>query len=486
VVELKTFVRLLLAFSAFAVCSGAQTFNALVAFDGKNGEEPGQVNLVQGTDGYMYGTTEIGGYDMGCMRPGCGTIFRVSLSGELVSLPLNGKQGSQPEAGLVLASDGNFYGTTYRGGANDDGEIFRISPDGKGDVIYSFCAQPDCGDGVNPFAPLIQAADGAFYGTTFGGGTSLGGTVFKITAQGVLTVLYNFCSQPSCVDGSEPYVGLIQAPNGNFYGTTDEGGTSSNCPRGCGTIFRISPLGIFQTLHSFDRKDGAIPFGSLIPDNMGNLYGTTYLGGDLTCLQPSGCGTIFKLDVNDKLTTIYKFDRTHAGAVGSLTLATDGNLYGATAGVVNGKTINYGTLFSLTPQGVLTTLHTFQPADGMDPNGGMIQATDGKFYGLTLYGGDFACSPESGCGTLFSLDIGLGPFVSFVRGYGRVEKSVGILGQGLIGASGVSFNNLATDFEVKSDTFLVATVPPGATTGYVKVTTPTGTLTSSKKFLVLP
>src|ERR1700730_11299182 len=193
--------------------------------------------------------------------------------------------GSQPYTGLVQATDGNFYGTTAYGGANcvatgGCGTVFKITPDGTLTTLYSFCSLSGCTDGSYPEAGLIQAIDGNFYGTTTSGGTNcaspidLCGTVFKITPSGVLTTLYSFCQQSGCADGSAPGT-LIQATSGEFYGSTYDGGiTNRNCNSGCGTSFKITPTGTLTTLYSFDATDGSSP-SALLQASDGKLYGIT-------------------------------------------------------------------------------------------------------------------------------------------------------------------------------------------------------------------
>jgi uncharacterized repeat protein (TIGR03803 family) len=167
-----------------------------------------------------------------------------------------------------------------------------------------------------------------------------------------------------------------------------------------------------------------------------------------------------------------------------LVLATDGNLYGTTSGSENGRKHSDGTIFRITEQGVLTTLHVFDGTDGSNPEG-LFQATSGMFYGSTVSAGDLHCHLLNGCGTIFSLDVGLSPFVAFVRPYGKVGQTGGILGQGFTGTTSVSLNGTPANFTVVSDTFIKATVPLGATTGYVTVMTPSGMLTSNVPFRVL-
>ncbi len=250
--------------------------------------------LLQGTDGNFYGTT-VGGGAGNCPDMGCGTVFKITSSGALTTLyGFHGADGTEPDGGLVQGRDGNFYGTTHWGGssAHPWGTVFKISPAGALTTLYSFCSQPNCTDGDQPLAGLVQASDGNFYGTTAHGGASGDhGTVFKITPAGELTSLYSFCSQPNCRDGDLPVAGLVQASDGNFYGTTYSGGSNSNCSNGCGTVFKITPAGALTTLHSFNSTDGANPYGGLVQAPNGFFYGTTSAGGSY------GSGTVFRLAV---------------------------------------------------------------------------------------------------------------------------------------------------------------------------------------------
>src|ERR1022692_651545 len=187
--------------------------------------------------------------------------------------------GAGPYAGLVQAANGGLYGTTLVGGTNSAGTIFKITPGGTLTTLYSFCPQTNCTDGATPGAGLVQAANGDLYGTTYFGGTN-GGTVFKITPGGTLTTLYNFCSQTNCTDGTGPLAGLVQAANGDLYGTTYFGGTNG------GTVFKITPGGTLTTLYSFCSQgvypgctDGLNPDAGLVQAANGDFYGTTSSGG---------------------------------------------------------------------------------------------------------------------------------------------------------------------------------------------------------------
>lgn len=239
----------------------------------------------------------------------------------------NGTDGWQAEGALVQGADGSLYGTTYLGGylhcnGTGCGTVYKFTPDGKLITLYVFCNNtfPNCPDGANPAGPT-QATDGNFYGTTFLGGTGVGsadnvcrnestthgcGTVFRITPAGKLATIYNFCSQPNCIDGTYPTGGLIQAANGEFYGTTTLGGASTNAQFSYGTVFEITDQGTLTTLHSFDYSDGSGP-GSLVQGTDGNFYGTTDQGGAYGSRLHGWGGTVFKITPSGKLTTLYSF-----------------------------------------------------------------------------------------------------------------------------------------------------------------------------------
>ncbi len=479
----------LILYVTTAIGSPAQTFNKLVDFFGTNGANPEYVSLVQGADGGLYGTTTLGGTNPASF---VGTIFKMTPGGTLTTLYSFCSQGfpcpdgDQPVAGLVLATDGNFYGTTTASSVGLS-TVFKVTPSGTLTTLYNFCPQRvNCVDGVFPKGRLVQGTDGNLYGTTSQGGVNCPhlagcGTVFKVTPAGILTTLYNFCNRPGCIDGSTPYAGLIQANDGNFYGTTTVGGSSGNCLGGCGTIFKMTPSGALTTLHSFDYSDGVGPVAALIQAADGNFYGTTAGEqlGDI-CFP---CGTVFKLTSGGTLTTLQSFSGGYQAYAG-LVQGSDGNFYGTTVGdQACGGTC--GTIFEITPDDAFTTLYTFCVAGGCgvtgsEPWGGLTQATNGRFYGTTYTGG------ADQDGTVFTLSTGLGPFVAFVRNPTKAGQMFGILGQGFTGTTNVSLNGTSIPFTIKSDTLLTATIPVGGTTGSVTVTTPTGTLTSNVPFRVLP
>ena len=451
----------LVLFVAAAIASPAQTFTTLTNFNGENGSAP-WAPVIQGTDGNFYGVTEYGGANSG------GTVFKITPEGALTTL-YNFANDAFPFGPLVQATDGDFYGTTTQG--NTWGTVFKITEKGKLTTLYTFSEA----DGFSPYGGLIQATDGSLYGTTYDGGANnlcpddYGcGTVFKISRKGKLTTLHSFGG----ADGEFPFAGLLQAVDGNFYGTTSKGGAN-----GYGTVFKITSKGALTTLHSFDGNDGEFPSAGLIQASDGNFYGTAAVGGN-------GNGTVFKVTPAGTLTVIYSFEGTDGiGPSSNLIQTTDGNFYLTTEfggnAVPNCNFDSCGMLFELTPGGTLTALHSFDATDGANPHAGLLQSTNGSFYGTTLAGG------SNGFGTIFSLSTGIGPFVKTQPTSGKLGAKVIILGTGLTGATNVSFNGIEATFKVVSGSEIKTVVPSGASTGTVEVTTPTGTLKSNVAYRVI-
>jgi uncharacterized repeat protein (TIGR03803 family) len=291
-----------------------------------------------------------------------------------------GANGSNPHSSLIQGTDGNFYGTTYYGGFSNDGIIYRITPGGALTFLHSFSGP----DGARLWAGLVQGTDGNFYGTTVLGGLG-GGTVFKMDSAGVITTLYQFGGS----GGTLPYGGVIQGSDGNFYGTTYQGGTNNK-----GTIFQITPSGTLTTIYNFAGPDGASPWAGLVQGTDGNFYGTTYQGGT------NNLGTVFVITSTGTLTTLYSFAGTDgSNPYGPLVQGTtDGNFYGTTS---LGGTNNNGTVFQITTAGALTSLHSFcsptNCGDGSIPFAGLVQAPDGSFYGTASSGG------THGLGVVFNI-----------------------------------------------------------------------------------
>lgn len=356
----------------FAACSAAaQSFQVLGVFNYNNGGFPNG-SLVQGTNGNFFGTTQAGG------AHGKGTVFEITPGGKLTILYNFCGQafcgdGGTPFAGLALASDGNFYGTTSQSGKSL-GTIYRITAAGVLTTLHHFGRA----EGYNPYSRLIQGTDGNLYGTTTGGGANGWGTIYKITLSGAFSTLHSFDK----TNGATPYAGLIEASDGNFYGTTPFGGINSI---GLGTLYRISSDGVFTKLWDFGgtSQDGYEPVTDLVQASDGNLYGTTLVGGR------NGTGTVFTVTLAGVLSTLVSFNATGtdgAGPYGTLIQASDGNLWGTTsAGGI--PMYDSGTIFKTTLNGQLNVMHLFQGTDGARPQGALLQASDGSLYGTTVYGG---------------------------------------------------------------------------------------------------
>jgi len=455
-------------FAIFPSSTRAQTFTTLNSFDGTDGESP-YAGLTQASDGNLYGATYGGGSNA------AGTIFKSTPAGILTALHSfcsqpNCADGANPVTAPVQAADGNFYGAAYQAGTRNSGTLYKLTPSGSLTVLHTFAAT----DGSFPVG-LIEGSDGKFYGTAEAGGANqscdyfgLGGcgTVFSITSTGTFATLYNFCSQPGCADGAAPLAALLDV-NGNFYGTTSEGGAN-----GFGTVFELTPAGKLTTLHSFDYTDGNYPLASLLGGADGNLYGTTRQGGAYSY------GTVFRITPGGTFTTLHSFDATDgSNPQAGLVQATDGKLYGTTnSGGANGV----GTIFRITPGGDLTTLQNLTCAEGCFPYGSLLQETNGNLYGTTLEGG------TTELGVIYSLSLGLQRFVLTQPAYGKIGARVRILGNDLVGTTSVTFHGTEAAFTVASNSEILATVPAGATTGKVQVTTSNQTLSSNVAFRVLP
>ena len=331
-----------------------------------------QAGLLQAKDGFFYGTTAFGG-----ANGESGTIFRITPNGVLTPLfSFNGTNGSRPLAGLIQATDGHLYGTTAFGGTNgDNGTVFRITTNGVFTSLLSFSGN----NGGSPQAALVQGTDGSLYGTTaFGGANATNGTVFRITLSGGFTLLSTLPANGR--SGRSPTGSLIQGSDGNFYGTTALGGTIGEN----GTVFRITPSGVFNSLFSFSGANGSGPAAGLVRGTDGNLYGTTQFGG-----VNGDNGTVFRITTNGVLTSLYSFrgpdgNYPYAGLV----QGSDGNFYGTTSGDRTfGGTNTFGTVFRMTPGGVLSTLIIFNGANGAAPVAALSPGNDGNFYGTTFEGG---------------------------------------------------------------------------------------------------
>ncbi|HXI83957.1 MAG TPA: choice-of-anchor tandem repeat GloVer-containing protein [Verrucomicrobiae bacterium] len=392
-------IPLLLACRAFNANALTETnLHFFVGFPGDGTDS--RAKLVQGNDGNFYGTTFGGGTNNN------GIVFRMSPSGtesNLYSFVGFPSDGGHPNAGLVQGSDSNFYGTTDLGGIANSGTVFRISSSGSYTNLHSFVGYPT--DGAVPTAGLVQGSDGNFYGVTPLGGTVNSGTVFRISSSGSYTNLYSFGINTN--DGTSPSGGLVQGSDGNFYGTTGFGGTSTNCgTNGCGTVFRISPSGSYTNLYSFgiSTNDGVIPSGALVQGSDGNFYGTAAAAGLLTACT-NGCGMVFRISPSGSETNLYSFvgspnDGQEPAA--GLVQGSDGSFYGTT---LKGGAAGSGTVFRISSSGSYSNLYSFKgdSTDGGFPIDPPVQGSNGNFYGTTQFGG------TNGHGAIFEMILPLSP-----------------------------------------------------------------------------
>src|SRR5262245_56556213 len=317
--------------------------------------------------------------------------LRFDLLHSFSASPSNGSNSSAP---LIVGADGNFYGTTYNGGSSAKGTVFRVTATGDFMVLHSFTGP----DGDTPYSPLFQANDGNFYGTTYFGGDFNLGTVYRISPSGAFMVIHSFAGV-AAGDGARPYyAALIQGGDGYLYGTTYNGGIStSGNAQGRGTVFRMTLDGATTILWAFTGGTGiAFPYGGLVQATDGHLYGTAYAG------DVPGNGGVFRINIMTSpptFTPLHTFQRSTEGAnpIGSLIQATDGYLYGTTH---LGGSADEGTVFRMPISGSLpltvTVIHTFNVSDGAAPDQPLIQAKDGNFYGTTKTGG-------AGFGTVFKM-----------------------------------------------------------------------------------
>ncbi len=348
----------------------------LVSFNDTNGANP-EATLVQAADGNFYGTTYNGG-----TNGENGTVFQMTPGGVLTSLVSFGNtNGANPSAALVQGANGILYGTTFGGGTNGGyGTVFQITTNGVFTSLVSFGNT----NGANPQGALVAGSNGNFYGTTYNGGSNGLGTVFEMTPDGALTTLVSFAD----TNGANPQCALVLAGDGNFYGTTSAGGTNNDQ----GTVFRMTGDGALTSLFSFNGTNGFSPYSGLTLGTNGNLYGTTIGGGANGSIN----GTVFQITTNGVFTSLVSFGNTN-GAIpyAAPIMGADGTLYGTTtAGGVSND--NFGTVYQMTTNGTLATLYSF---NGTFPFAGLLQGTDGNFYGTTYGGASYAS------GTIFRLTI---------------------------------------------------------------------------------
>jgi len=350
---------------------GATTYSVLAHFNSTTGHNPqlGSANqpprggrLIQAPDGNFYGTTTDGG------SLGYGTIFKMIPAGTLTVMANfnNNTTGKKPYS-IMRADDGNFYGTTLEAPVNGESTAFKMTPDGTLTTLANFNATTGYMS-----TGLIQGSDGLLYGTctTYGTGSGGNGSFFKLTTAGVLTTLFTSFNSPR---GIQPFDTLVQASDGNFYGTTYYGGSSNR-----GTVYKITTGGALTTILSFANTNGSSPRSGLVLGSDGDLYGATEFGGS------ASSGTIFKITTTGDLTTLVHFNgmngtKPQAGLI----QGSDGNFYGTTP-YYTFISATLGTIFKMTPEGTLTTLMTFPSGQ---TSGRLLQGSDGSFYGTTDLGG---------------------------------------------------------------------------------------------------
>jgi uncharacterized repeat protein (TIGR03803 family) len=500
--------------------------------DGSDGGYP-YAPPVEGNDGNFYGTATAGGYTgTGCGSTGCGTIYKITPSGAFTVLyQFHNTDGYAPYPPLVLGTDGNFYGMTTDGTIANAGVVFRITPAGKFTVLFKF----DNTHGENPFSGLVQGNDGNFYGTTIYGGTTGGGVVFRITPTGKLSVLH---SMNAMTDGRNPYGGLALGSDGNFYGANAYGGTvNANCSNGCGTVFRITPKGVYSVLYDFDYTTGATPYTTPFQHTSGVVYGTTHVGGtgNVNPCSTGNCGVFYSwtnaglppfvsllpywgkvgntieiLGQGFTSKTVVSFNGTPSKAnIVSGTYLTAAVPNGATTGslTVTAGSVNLTSnrIFRVTPQ-----LTAVSPASATVGTTVTLTGVSLKQTSVVTIGGLPAASfnvvsdtsvtavvpagAKTGQNIIVTTAGGsasTGPLAippkitSFSPTSGPVGTAVTIHGNTLTGASKVTFGGVAaSSFKVINDTQLDATVPNSAKTGTIQVTTPGGAGTSPSSFTV--
>jgi len=375
----------------------AQTLTVLYSFTGSSDGAMPVAGLVMDASGNLYGTTFYGG-DLNCGEVGgCGTVFQLTPTAggswnEKVLHAFDGKDGLGPAASLIFDDAGNLYGTTQDGGRSTCpgidvfgcGVVFRLDQTGALKVLYNFCPHDYlCTHGAFPNSELIRDAAGDLYATAAGGGDGACnggcGVVFKLSNSGKETAPHTFCSSgySTCKRGAYPDSGLVRDAEGNFYGTTGNGG-DPNCYGGCGLVYKLSKTGTFTVLHTFHGPagDGCFPGGTPALDKNGNLYGITGYCGS------RDRGTVWKVSKNGKETVLHNFtgypDGKYPGS--GLIIDAKGNLYGVTG---YGGAHDWGTVFTVNRTGKETVLHSFRVAEGAYPAGNLMRDAAGNLYGTT-------------------------------------------------------------------------------------------------------
>jgi len=374
--------------------SAAVTTTTLHSFDHDDGWQPIGA-LIDGGDGYLYGTTQYGG--VGVTNP-AGTVFRITPGGSLSSLYTFDFQvtGDEPFAGVLRLGDGTLFGTT-RGSGSFNGSVFRLGATGDFTNLHTFTGYFVGADAGHPQAALVEGGDGNLYGTTTDGGASNVGALYRIDAGGSYTIVHSFRGGLAPEqDGATPIGALVLGDDSALYGTTSAGGPTQPSPSS-GTVFRYTPgVSGVTTLHAFKGSDGASPNSTLVKARDGYLYGTTSGGG------AHNAGTVFRIAENGgDFESLHSFDSLNSPV--GLAAGSDGNLYGTTS---TGGANYLGTVYRLRPNGSFETVFSFSSlnAGGYGPRAPLIQAGDGDFYGTTFSGGETSAKCGGGCGTVFKIE----------------------------------------------------------------------------------
>ena len=440
----------------FEVAQGSGTITTLASFPGSSGSNSFG-GLVEDSNGNLFGTTENGG------KSDDGTVFEWNHQTAIMTTlaTFTGANGSFPQGGLVEDSNGNLFGLTESGGSSGQGTVFELAAGSTTiTTLASFTATDT--SGAYPTGGLVEDSGGNLFGTTQSGGSSEQGTVFEVVkGSGTITTLASFTG----TGYAEPNGRLIEDSSGDLFGTTLTGG-----PDGDGTVFEVaSGSGTVTTLASFTGANGSYPYGGLVEDSGGNLFGTTQSGGS------SKDGTVFEVaSGSETITTLASFNGTNGSdPTGNLVVDSKGNLFGTSSA----GPYEDGTVFEVAKgSGTISTLATFNGTNGDIPQGGLIEDQSGNLFGTTSYGG------TNGGGTVFevpatSLTPPVVSSISPATGPIKGGTVVTITGSDFIGATAVTFGTTAvTNFKVQSATQMTATAPPGAVgTVDITITTANGT-----------
>ena len=445
VTTLLPLIVTMLAVCPHPATSAEWVFQILHEFSRVDGGPWHPGSLVQGSDGCFYATSSAGGNN------NLGTVFRLAPNGQVSTVTtLSNSYWLPEEYGLTEGVDGLFYGSTYLRSPGNPGAVLQITPDISPYILSALVCPPE----IRPYGRLLQMPDGKFYGTSFDGGQTGAGLVFSVTTNGTFQTVVLFTR----TNGWHPQCGLILGADGALYGSTTGGGGPSG--DAYGTIFRLTTDGVLTTLHTFDYAiDGSLPSGNLLQACDGNFYGTTEYGID------SDFGTVFKMTPGGVLTTLVNLNGTNGSYPhGDLIQAGDGYIYGRT---VSGGTDDNGTLFSLTTNGVFTTLLKFQGTNGNWPWPAMVLGKDGNIYGTADGGTEDAGiayrlvpSPMI-TGICYSNDLVTLTWTSFTNGLYRVEQSTNLNAAGWV--------PLASDITASGNSTTLNVPPTTAGHGFYRI-----------------